>query len=83
MRLFRCLEENLGFKQPIFTYLGSLEKSWPIDGSKRMFDHGLGLWPAPDPKKQVKIKKMKLSFPFNLRAYYSIFNLSCYVFDLI
>jgi hypothetical protein len=46
--LFRCLQENLGSKQPIFTNLGSLEKSWPVDGSYRIFDHGLGQWLAPD-----------------------------------
>jgi hypothetical protein len=33
LRLFRCLHENLCSKQPIFTYLGSLERSWPVDVS--------------------------------------------------
>jgi hypothetical protein len=31
--------------------LGSLESSWPVNGSYHLvliFDHGLGLWPAPD-----------------------------------
>jgi hypothetical protein len=53
LRLFRCLQENLGSMQPTFTYLGSLEKPWPIDGS--YLDPGLGLWPAPDSRESPKM----------------------------
>jgi hypothetical protein len=28
-------------KQPIFTYLGSLERSWPVDSFWRFFGRGL------------------------------------------
>jgi hypothetical protein len=55
---FSCPHENLGSKQLIFTYLGSLERSWPVDGSYHIFDHELGLCPAPDPKESLKILKM-------------------------
>jgi hypothetical protein len=37
-----------GFKRPIFTNLGSLERPWPIDGSQRMSDPKMRLWSAPD-----------------------------------
>jgi hypothetical protein len=43
-----------GSKQPIFTYLGSLERPWPVDGFKRMSDPKMGLWPAQVAKNLVE-----------------------------
>jgi hypothetical protein len=37
------------------TYLGSLERSWPVNGSYCIFDHGLGLWIAPDSRESLKM----------------------------
>jgi hypothetical protein len=34
---------------------GSLERSWPKNGSYCIFDYGLGLWPAPDSKESPKM----------------------------
>jgi hypothetical protein len=43
-----------GSKQPIFTYFGSLERPWPVDGSYCMFDPKMGLWPAQVAKNIVE-----------------------------
>jgi hypothetical protein len=51
-----------GSKQPIFTYLGSLERPWPVDGSKRNRSPEIDRWPA-----QIAKNKLK-------RAYHPIFN---------
>jgi hypothetical protein len=32
-----------------------LERSWPVDGSYCILDHGLGLWPAPDSRESPKL----------------------------
>jgi hypothetical protein len=37
------LTHNCGVQLPIFTYLGSLERSRSVDGSWRIFGPGLGL----------------------------------------
>jgi hypothetical protein len=37
-----------GSKRPISTYLGSLERPWPVDGFVFIFCPKMGLWPAPD-----------------------------------
>jgi hypothetical protein len=41
-------------QQPIFTHLGSLERPWLVNDSKRMSDPKMGLWPSPDSKKCPK-----------------------------
>jgi hypothetical protein len=44
---FPCLQENLGSKQPNL-HIGSLVRSWPVDGSYRVSDPRMGLWASPD-----------------------------------
>jgi hypothetical protein len=36
---------NFGFQQPIFTHLCLMVRPWPIDGSSRVSDPRMGLWP--------------------------------------
>jgi hypothetical protein len=37
-----------GSKRPISTYLGSLERPWPVDGFVFIFSPKIGLCPVPD-----------------------------------
>jgi hypothetical protein len=43
-----------GSKRPIFTYLGSLERPWPVDGSERNRSPEKDLWPAQIAKNIVE-----------------------------
>jgi hypothetical protein len=89
LRFFRCLQENLGSKQPIFTFLGSFERSWCVDGSYCIFDHGFGTVVCVGFKRKSKNVQFWLwwaitnfflimfrlkSWEFSKRAYHSIFN---------
>jgi hypothetical protein len=54
--------QNSGFKRPIFTYLGSLERRWPVDGS----EHNVSF------KKNCVLCKLQKNIVE--RAYHPIFN---------